>query len=278
MNAMAGTPQGPALFVLGPLAVAVSGELWAVRGQQGQILSALAANWPHPVAVDVLVDCLWPQHPPPSARTALRVILTRLRGRLPPTVPAIVHEGGSYRLEVPPDQFDLARFELLAERAAQDAATAPGSAAEQLIAALDLWRGDAFAPFAHSPRLFAAAVRAEERRRDAEELLVAALLDAGRADSAATWASGLVEAELEAFQKAAVAEARRDPAFQRFLAGVGRALEPGADARNMLMRPATAVAIAGRRATHSTRTSGLETIAVATLLVGVTLYLWSRQG
>ena len=89
---------------------------------------------------------------------------------------------------------------------------------------------------------------------------------------------GLVDAELEAFQKAAVTEARRDPAFQRFLAGVGRAPEPGANARNMLMQPATAVAIAGGRASHTARTSGLETIAVATLLVGVTLYLWSRQG
>lgn len=87
---------------------------------------------------------------------------------------------------------------------------------------------------------------------------------------------GLVEAELEAFRKAAVAEARRDPAFQRFLAGVGRVPEPGA--RDGLRRYATATAIAGSRGSHTGRTGSLETIAVATLLVGVTLYLWSRQG
>ncbi|MFC7529225.1 BTAD domain-containing putative transcriptional regulator [Actinoplanes sp. GCM10030250] len=190
-----GAPPSLALLVLGPLAVGASGELRAVRGQQGQILSTLAAHWPHPVPVDTLVDELWPEHPPASARTGFRVVLTRLRGRLPPAVPAIVHEGGSYRLDVPAEQFDLARFEQLVARAARDMAAAPGAAAEQLITALGLWRGDAFAPFAGSPRLGAAAIRAEERRRAAEELLVSALLDAGRADSAATWASGLVEAE-----------------------------------------------------------------------------------
>ncbi|MGQ0751497.1 MAG: hypothetical protein ACT4PS_13250 [Betaproteobacteria bacterium] len=86
---------------------------------------------------------------------------------------------------------------------------------------------------------------------------------------------GLVDAELEAFQKAAVAEARRDPAFQRFLAGVGRASETGA--RDMRLRPATAAFAAMPALRPAARTSGLEAIAVATLLVGVTLYFWSRQ-
>jgi hypothetical protein len=87
---------------------------------------------------------------------------------------------------------------------------------------------------------------------------------------------GLVDAELAAFQRAAVAEARRDPAFQRFLAGVHRAPEPGTDARDI--RVCAAAAIAAPVSRRPARTNGLEAIAVATLLVGVTIFLWSRQG
>lgn len=91
---------------------------------------------------------------------------------------------------------------------------------------------------------------------------------------------GLVDAELEAFQRVAVAEARRDPAFQRFLAGVRSSTEPrGASAGDTHTQPATAAAFAGTPGSRpAARASSLDTIAVATLLFGVTLYLWSRQG
>jgi hypothetical protein len=84
---------------------------------------------------------------------------------------------------------------------------------------------------------------------------------------------GLVDAELETFQRAAVAQARRDPAFQRFLAGARGTQAPVALVRETQPHRAMAAAPA-----LGSRANGLDAIAVATLLFGVTLYLWSRQG
>ena len=86
---------------------------------------------------------------------------------------------------------------------------------------------------------------------------------------------GLVDAELVAFQRVAVAQARQDPAFQRFLAGVRGAEALGAPVHEAQPLRARAAVPALR---PTARASGLDAIAVATLLFGVTLYLWSRQG
>lgn len=92
---------------------------------------------------------------------------------------------------------------------------------------------------------------------------------------------GVVDAELNAFNRAAAAEARRDPAFQRFMEGMRHSREragqstpsnvalPGADWP--AARPARG---ASQRAATP---GGLEAIAVATFLVGFTIYLWTRQ-
>ena len=183
------------VLVLGPVAVASRDGLQAVRGQQGLILSMLAAAHPNPVTTEALIDELWPERAPASARTAVRVVLTRLRERLRSDEPVVVHRGGAYQLELDDDQFDQLRFLRLLDRGAQVLPSDPERAVTQLRAALDLWRGDAYAPFYNTARLQARAGYLEERRREAEELLVSAFLDSGRSDSAATWATPLVEAE-----------------------------------------------------------------------------------
>jgi hypothetical protein len=90
---------------------------------------------------------------------------------------------------------------------------------------------------------------------------------------------GIVAAELDAFRTARVAEARRDSGFQRFLDGLALAgIAPHARAKAWgPIEEATE-----RRASHgATRAAeqlnGLETIAVATLLLGFTIYFWTRQ-
>lgn len=98
---------------------------------------------------------------------------------------------------------------------------------------------------------------------------------------------GVVDAELDAFNRAAVAEARRDPAFQRFMEGMRhsrvRAEQSAAsDTRGQTSAlpdakrsPARHASAASARA--ATPPAGLEAFAVATFLVGFTIYLWTRQ-
>ena len=69
---MGESPQALGVTVLGPVAVRTAGGLYAVRGQQGLVLAALAAAHPHPVSTGALLDELWDSTPPPSARTLTR--------------------------------------------------------------------------------------------------------------------------------------------------------------------------------------------------------------
>ncbi len=187
--------QALGVTVLGPVAVRTSGGLNAVRGQQGLVLAVMAAAHPHPVSTGALLDELWDDSPPPSARTALRVVLTRLRERLGAGDRIVVHSGGAYRLALGEEQLDHLQFERMLDQAGSSIEADPRRAVALLRPALELWRGAAFAPYDESPRVKAHAAHLEEQRKHAEELLVSALLAGGQPDSAATWATALVEAE-----------------------------------------------------------------------------------
>lgn len=184
------------VLVLGPPAVADATGVSGLAGQQGQVLSHLVAAHPNVVSSDTLIDELWPDRAPRSARTGLRVVMTRLRSRLDAGGGAgIVHDGSGYRLDLDDDRIDAVRFERLVGEAEAGLESDPADSADRARRALDLWRGEAYQPFGRHGGLAVAAGPLEERRRQAEELLVDALLRSGRAESAATWATGLVETE-----------------------------------------------------------------------------------
>ncbi len=184
------------VLVLGPPATADAAGVHGVAGQQGQVLSHLVAAHPNAVSSDTLIDELWPDRAPRSARTGLRVVMTRLRGRLDADGGAgIVHDGGGYRLDLDDERIDAVRFQRLIDEAERGLETDPAVSADQATRGLELWRGEAYQPFGRHGGLAVAAGPLEERRRQAEELLVDALLRSGRAEAAATWATGLVETE-----------------------------------------------------------------------------------
>lgn len=89
---------------------------------------------------------------------------------------------------------------------------------------------------------------------------------------------GVVEAELAAFYRAAEVEARRDTRFQDFLQRVqGGALGAATGVGQL-----SSTSAADRRASRAhvvarAPATGLETLAVATLLVGLTVFFWTRQ-
>ena len=136
---------------LGPLQVSgVSGDPVSVStGQQGRLLAVLLASADEVVPADRLVDLLWPDTAPDTARTNLQVNVHRLRRTLGPD--RILRSHGGYRLIVDAEELDTARFECL---------SAAGSYREALV----LWRGSAYADFLDLDPVRAEATRLEELR------------------------------------------------------------------------------------------------------------------
>src|SRR4029453_4742780 len=102
------------------------------------------------VSTDRLIDQLWGEATPPTARNVLHCHVSRLRRALQAGAggagpdPVLVTRPPGYLLRVGAGQLDLHRFEELLAQARQ--ASAEGDrprAAERLRAALALWRGPA---------------------------------------------------------------------------------------------------------------------------------------
>ncbi len=175
------------LRVLGPIEVRHDGSPVKVRGTKPRELLALLAIRPNrPVTAEQLVDELWRSNPPPSAATALRVHIGRLRQALEPgrnpnspsaRLPAVPH---GYVLRIEPDELDAQHFErlvLLAREAI--AAGDPAGAVPQLTHALDLWRGRALADIEDIAAAGGEIARLEDLRAVAIEELADARLSLG---------------------------------------------------------------------------------------------------
>lgn len=168
--------------MLGPVEVA-DGErrLGFGSAHQRTILAVLLAARGEVVSTDRLMDALWEDRPPPTARKALQSHLSRLRRALggagsDAATPILTHADG-YRLEPDGHHLDAIDFEVAVDRAAQ--ATDPGDACRLLDEALAMWRGPAFGELATHPHLRAEAVRLEELRHAARSERIDALLSLG---------------------------------------------------------------------------------------------------
>ncbi|MBB6122055.1 AfsR/SARP family transcriptional regulator [Nocardiopsis algeriensis] len=125
--------------VLGPIAVWSGGKPVPVGGpRQCCVLGALLVHVGREVTVDQLIDYLWSDHPPRTARSVIQVQISHLRRVLPDTISTT---SGGYAIHVDPDSVDLHRFRRL-RRAAADAE--PEKALELLDRALACWRGVPF--------------------------------------------------------------------------------------------------------------------------------------
>jgi DNA-binding SARP family transcriptional activator len=137
-----------------------------------------------PVSADRLIDELWGESPPPTARTVVHGLVSRLRAVLEPgrgkaRPGALLQTSGSgYRLAIEPDAVDAHRFKRLLD-GARDAPAKLRAA--KLSAALALWRGPALADFAYEPFAQRAITALEELRTQAIEDRIQADLESGRA-------------------------------------------------------------------------------------------------
>jgi len=137
--------------LLGPIEVTRSDGRTVTLGQgrQGAVFALLALRANTVVSTDALVQALWDPPVPERAVATLHTYLSRLRR----TVLAdgdrwdrrgvLSSTGGTYRLSLAPGVLDLDVFEEHVDAATRARATGDDrSAAEQLDAALALWRGE----------------------------------------------------------------------------------------------------------------------------------------
>ncbi|MEU0151099.1 AfsR/SARP family transcriptional regulator [Micromonospora fulviviridis] len=137
--------------ILGSLRVGDGGAT-VTAGRDRTALAMLLLRAGRVVPVEELIDAVWEDHPPATARTQLQICVSRLRQRLallgmPPDI--IVRDPVGYGAWVEPDDLDALVFarEVETGRAAL-AAGRPTEARQRYRAALALWRGPALAGIA----------------------------------------------------------------------------------------------------------------------------------
>jgi DNA-binding SARP family transcriptional activator len=168
--------------VLGPVEALVGAEPLPLGGaKQRALLAVLLVHAEQIVSVEVLIDELWSDNPPPSAPHTLEAYISRLRGLLAPYAPSLVRRGGGYVLELHGAALDARVFERLLEELSLAAAQGDHPRASDLGAdALALWRGPALAGVAVGPLAKAEAERLEELRLRVLEQRFEAELALGR--------------------------------------------------------------------------------------------------
>jgi predicted ATPase/DNA-binding SARP family transcriptional activator/class 3 adenylate cyclase len=164
--------------ILGPLEVLDDhGRPLALGGaKQRALLAVLLLHAGQVVSADRLIDALWGEDPPETARSVLQVYVANLRKVLEPTRPKrtssslLRTQPPGYLLNLDGHALDLDRFErLAAEGRAALAAGDPAQTARLLREAVELWRGPALADLALEPFAQAAVIRLEEQRLGALE-------------------------------------------------------------------------------------------------------------
>jgi predicted ATPase/DNA-binding SARP family transcriptional activator len=168
--------------ILGPLEVAVDDERIELGApKQRAALASLLLENGRVVPRAALIEAIWGEEAPPAAAASLQVYIHGLRRAL--GADRIETLGSGYRVRLDQDELDLARFEQLVTRGARAvAAGSAGTAAEDLHAALRLWRGAPLADLAEQPVARVAIPYLEERRLEAIELRNEAELALGRHD------------------------------------------------------------------------------------------------
>jgi YVTN family beta-propeller protein len=157
--------------MLGPLEVVVGGTTCPIPGDKLQtLLARLLLERNRPVATERLIDDLWGDQPPATARQSLHGHVARLRRLLAvdDDGSTLAHDGRGYLLRVDDEHVDAERFRELVTAARDERREGRlTTARERYRAALALWRG----PVLDGVLL----ADADGERAELEELRLAAL-------------------------------------------------------------------------------------------------------
>ncbi|MBB3051783.1 DNA-binding SARP family transcriptional activator [Prauserella isguenensis] len=200
--------------MLGELDVRVAGAPVVIPGgKQRLLLAALALRPGRLLTTEELIDRVWGEQPPDTARTTLRGYVKRLRTGFARAGAdtAIEAVPGGYRLCVEPEDVDLERFRTLRRDAAAASAptgSGPNGSGEQVVAgthghagelqrlgdALSRWRGRALSGLEPMPWVTSAADAAEEEYLQVCERRAELRLEFGQAERAVSELRPLVTA------------------------------------------------------------------------------------
>jgi YVTN family beta-propeller protein len=171
--------------LLGAVEASADGIALPLGGpRQRAVLADLALHAGQLIAADRLIDDLWGERPPASAKHTLETYVSRLRHVLntsgAASLPLVTRPGG-YLLDAAPECVDAGQFRDLAARGSDASDHGDASGAVLLLSsAVQLWRGAALADVQDAPFAVLAAQRLEEERLIASEKLVEVRLALGR--------------------------------------------------------------------------------------------------
>lgn len=272
--------------LLGPLEVLHDGRPVPVGGlRERQVLALLLLSPNQVVSAGRLIEDLWGARPPDGAVKALRVFVSRLRAALRAAsgIELVRTRSPGYLVEVGAEDLDVARFEAAVGRArAASAAGDDATAAAELRAGLELWRGPVLADLADAPIARAEIGRLEELRASAlERRIEADLACGGHADLVAElevctvehplrerlWASRM----LALYRSGRQAEALAAYATVRALLADELGLDPGVELvrlESAILRHDPAVEWRQGRADPSARSTDVSATAPGTAAAG----------
>jgi DNA-binding SARP family transcriptional activator len=177
-------PRTPrALFgLLGPLVVRRNGMPVPIDAPMHRaVLAVLLIRANQLICTEELIDQLWRDHPPKTARKTVQGYVWRLRIALGGLGGRLATEDGMYQLVVPAVELDTHAFEGLVGTAYRHRDSGElDAAADQVGQALSLWRGPACANIPQTLAVAAHAARLTENRVAADELRLDIELDRGR--------------------------------------------------------------------------------------------------
>ena len=150
--------------MLGTLEILSGGDLVPLTARKHrELATALILSRNRAVSRDALIDILWGEHPPPSARKLLRVYVSQVRRAL--AVDRLETRPGGYLMRIDDGELDSARFDDLLRRGRTELRQGRLTAAHGLLSsALALWRGSALADVADEEFARTEAGRLDEAR------------------------------------------------------------------------------------------------------------------
>ncbi len=174
------TVEAAAVHVLGPVTVLVGGRPVDVGGPKPTLLLALlVACAGAVVSWEALIDGLWGEDPPPTARKAVQVHVSNLRRVLGDEFPLHTSSGG-YLLDADRVAIDAIEFERTVDTASRAMERDPAAVATELRDALASWSGPAYAGCGDCDALAPTITRLTELRLHAQSLLFEARLRLGQ--------------------------------------------------------------------------------------------------
>jgi DNA-binding SARP family transcriptional activator len=154
--------------ILGPLAVTDgTQDVTITAGRDRIVLAMLLLQHDRIVGIDELLDAMWDDGPPATARGQLQNCVSRLRRMLPPATIS-THPAG-YAIRTGEHELDARAFTAAVDEARELVAADSDAARRMLRQALDLWRGPALSGIDSRPVRQRAAILDEQQAATTED-------------------------------------------------------------------------------------------------------------